>query len=127
MKNIIKVVSAALLASVAVLGQAQDIDALLQQSDRLAAQDTPALRELYAEGNAAFVRGDYAKAFNTYDYAVWQGSLAAASRLCVLDAYGIGTEPNPLKAEFWCAQAAAAGQDVSGVRAYLQEYGVAVE
>lgn len=124
MKSIIQVVSAVLLVSVAGLGQAQDIDALLQQSDGLAAQDTPALRELYAEGNAAFARGDYAKAFNTYDYAAWQGSLAAASRLCVLDAYGIGTAPNPFKAEFWCAQAAAGGQDVTGVQAYLRDYGV---
>jgi TPR repeat protein len=126
MKRMISVASAALLLGVAGLAAAQDVAPLLQRSDQLALQDAPALRALYDEGNAAFARGDFVRAFNTYDYAVWQGSLAAASRLCVLDAYGIGTRPNPQKAEFWCERAAAAGQDVTAVQAYLRDYGVEV-
>ncbi|MDF3031719.1 MAG: hypothetical protein K0R03_2277 [Moraxellaceae bacterium] len=123
MNRIVSIARAVLLLGAADVAQAQDPQALLQQSDRVAAQESVALRALYEEGNAAFARGDYATAFNTYDYAVWQGSLAAATRLCVLDAYGIGTEANPPKAVFWCAQAAAGGQDVRDVQAWLHDHG----
>ena len=122
MNRIISAARAVLFLGVAGLAQAQDTQSLLQHSERIAAQESAALRALYEEGNAAFARGDYAAAFNNYDYAVWQGSLAAATRLCVLDAYGIGTEANPQKAVFWCAQAAAGGQDVRDVQAWLRDH-----
>jgi TPR repeat protein len=96
-------------------------DDLWRTGDRVARAEEPALRALYDDAGAAFGRGDYAQAFRAYDYAAWQGSTAAALRLCVLDAYGLGTPPNPAKAAFWCARARAAGHGLAQVERYLGE------
>lgn len=123
-------ITAALLAActAAAAAPAGSTD-LLEQADRGAAQDSVALRAIYAEGNRRFQRGEFVAALNRYDYAAWHGSVAAASRLCVLDAYGVGTSPNPLKAAFWCDRAAAEGgnPDLAHVKAYLQNYWLANE
>lgn len=109
------------LLLVAAPALAADNHDLLQQSDAIAATEAPALRAIYGNANAAFARGDYAAAFRDYDYAAWQGSVAAAGRLCVLDAYGIGTVPNPAKAAFWCERAAAAGHALAPVQRFLAD------
>lgn len=121
------IIAAALLAASA-MAAAGSTD-LLVQADRQAGKETAELRAVYEQGNRHFQRGDFVAALNTYDYAAWHGSIAAATRLCVLDAYGVGTPPNPLKAAFWCDRAAAAGgnPDLAYVRAYLQNYWVAGE
>lgn len=92
----------------------------LRDSDRLAAQETETLQAFYWEGLRHWQEGDTTAALNAFDYAAWQGSPAAARRLCVMDAYGIGTARNPLKAAFWCERAAAAGEDMAELRARLQ-------
>lgn len=122
MKRISNVITAIFLVAAAAVGWAQDNHDLLRRSDALAQQERAELRVIYETANAAFAKGDYAAAFRDYDYAAWQGSLAAASRLCVLDAYGIGTAPNPLKAAFWCERAAQAGQEMTQVQRYLSEF-----
>lgn len=111
------IVSALLLTAVSAAGA----DDFWRAGDRVATTEAPALRALYGEANAAFGRGDYAAAFRDFDYAAWQGSTAAAMRLCVLDAYGLGTPANPLKAAFWCARAREAGEGVVQVERYLGE------
>ena len=127
MKAIKAVVAAALLAAGAGVGAEPGGTDLLLQADRQARSEAVALRAAYEEGNRHFQRGEFTAALNTYDYAAWHGSVAAATRLCVLDAYGVGTTPNPLKAAFWCDRAAAAGgnPDLAYVKAYLQNYWVA--
>lgn len=89
-------------------------------SDRVAGAESPTLHALYASGSEAFARGDYAAAFRDLDYAAWQGSVAAAMRLCVLDGYGIGTPPNALKAAFWCGRAQQAGHGLPQVERHLE-------
>lgn len=122
MKNFLGIV----LMVMAAVVSAQPADhELLQQSDALAQKENAFLRGIYQAGNRYFQRGDYVAAFREYDYAAWHGSLAAASRLCVLDAYGIGTRPNPLKAIFWCDKVAVAGHDMASVRSYLSDYRLA--
>ncbi|MDF2447213.1 MAG: hypothetical protein K0S46_2449 [Moraxellaceae bacterium] len=113
--------SSLLLIAVAGTARAGGDADLLAQSDAIAGTEAPALRARYEAGNEAFARGDFAAAFRDYDYAAWQGSVAAASRLCVLDAYGIGTTPNPVKAAFWCERSAEAGHELAGVQRYLAE------
>jgi TPR repeat protein len=124
MERFIRTAGAVLLLAAGALATAADNHDLLQRSDALSRQESRLLRDIYDAGNAAFATGDYAAAFREYDYAAWHGSVAAASRLCVLDAYGIGTVPNPVKAAYWCERAAAAGHDTGSVRRYLDAYRV---
>lgn len=100
---------------------------LLAQSDALAHREAPALRAVYETASQAFARGDHAAAFRDYDYAAWQGSVAAAGRLCVLDAYGIGTAPNPVKAAFWCQRAAVGGNALPAVERHLGDFRVVAQ
>lgn len=88
--------------------------------DRISLVEPTELRALYTQANIAFGKGDYSYALRELDYAAWKGSLAAAIRLCVVDAYGIGTEPNLLKAEFWCSRAKQAGHGLQQVEQYLE-------
>lgn len=126
MSRITTVLSSLLLVSLAGVAGADGTHDLLKQSDAIAATEAPALRAIYRAANTAFARGDHAAAFRDYDYAAWQGSVAAASRLCVLDAYGIGTVPNPAKAAFWCERAAAAGHALTAVQRDLEAGPVAL-
>lgn len=113
--------SGLLLAGPASVASAADAaDDAWRASDAVARQEAPALRTLYEDGTAAFARGDYASAFRDLDYAAWQGSVAAAMRLCVLDGYGIGTAPNALKAAFWCGRAGEAGHTLRQVERHLE-------
>lgn len=86
-----------------------DTALLLSRADALAGREPPRLAAAYAGGLQALAGGRTAAAFNHFDYAAWQGSLAAALRLCVMDGAGLHTAPNPAKAAWWCARAAAAG------------------
>lgn len=115
-----------LAASASVMAEPAGAD-LLRQADRLAKNESAFLRGGYESGNRHFQRGEFLAALKDYDYAAWQGSVAAATRLCVLDAYGVGTPPNALKAAFWCDRAAAEGgsPDLAYVKAYLQNYWLA--
>lgn len=103
-----------------IAGAAEASDDAWRAGDAVARQEAPALRALYEDGTAAFARGDYASAFRDLDYAAWQGSVAAAMRLCVLDGYGIGTVPNALKAAFWCGRASEAGHGLRQVERHLE-------
>lgn len=94
---------------------------LLRTGDSLALQETEALQTLYWEGLRHLQAGDNIAALNAFDYAAWHGSHAAALRLCVMDGFGVGIPANPPKADFWCTRAAAAGQDITAVRDYLQK------
>lgn len=96
-------------------------DDLLRASDTLAQQEAETLQTFYWEGLRHWQEGDNIAALNAFDYAAWQGSQAAALRLCTMDGYGVGTSANPSKAAFWCDKAAASGQDVTAVRDYLQK------
>lgn len=115
-----------MMASLPALA-AVSTDALLQQSDSLAMQEDESLQSLYWEGLRHWQEGDPVAALNALDYAAWQGSQAAVSRLCVMDAYGVGGAANPLKALFWCDQAAASGHDMAAVRSWLNERRIAGE
>lgn len=108
------------LSLLAALAAPVHAEEALRASDQVAATEAPALRAVYEGANAAFGRGDYVTALRELDYAAWQGSVAAAMRLCVLDAYGIGTAPNPAKAAFWCERARTAGHDLAQVQRYLE-------
>lgn len=99
----------------------------LRRSDEFVRMESEALQSLYWEGMRHWQAGNPVQALRDLDYAAWQGSVAAAQRLCVMDAYGIGTEPNFLKADFWCERAAEAGQNVAEVRNYLQNYRLATK
>jgi len=99
--------------------QAASMEEDLRTSDQLAATESARHQSLYWEGVQLWQQGNDSAALNALDYAAWQGSIAAATRLCVMDAYGIGTEPNALKATYWCDRAAAAGHNRLSVRQYL--------
>ena len=100
---------------------------LLRHSDALVSSESDFLQSVYWEGLRHWQEGNPVQALRELDYAAWQGSVAAAQRLCIMDAYGIGTEANSLKAMFWCEKAAAAGHDLAGVRRYLQDSWVATK
>lgn len=108
-----------LLSGLLLTGSAAADEDPWRASDQVARAEAPELRSLYDRGSAAFARGDYATAFRALDYAAWQGSVAAAMRLCVLDGYGIGTAPNPPKAAFWCGRAQQAGHGLHQVERHL--------
>lgn len=99
----------------------------LRRSDEFVRTESADMQSLYWEAMRHWQAGNPVQAFRDLDYAAWQGSVAAAQRLCVMDAYGIGTEPNFLKADFWCERAAEAGQNVAEVRNYLQNYRLATK
>lgn len=108
-----------LLTGLLLTGSAAADEDPWRAGDQVARTEAQALRTLYDSGSAAFARADYVAAFRALDYAAWQGSVAAAMRLCVLDGYGIGTAPNPLKAAYWCARAHQAGHGLRQVERHL--------
>lgn len=102
-------------------------DDLLRRSDAYAASEAPPLQTLYWQALRRWQAGDDVQALRDLDYAAWQGSLAAAERLCVMDAFGVGTAPNALKAAFWCARAEQGGRDMAAVKQYLERELIASE
>lgn len=103
-----------------------DSPALLSRADALAARESPRLAAAYADGLQALAGGQPAAAFNHFDYAAWQGSVAAALRLCAMDADGLHSAPNPAKAAWWCERAAAAGHPEGLAHLQAQEAGRAL-
>lgn len=102
-------------------------DEMLRRSDALAASEAEPLQTLYWQALQSWQQGDAVQALRDFDYAAWQGSLAAAERLCVMDAFAVGTPPNTLKAAFWCERAEQAGRDMAQVRQYLERSWLASE
>lgn len=100
---------------------------LLRRSDAFAATEAEPLQTLYWQALQQWQQGDAVQALRDLDYAAWQGSLAAAERLCVMDAFGVGTVPNIQKAAFWCARAERGGRDVTEVRQHLDQLWIARE
>lgn len=122
MKNFIGVM---LLVFVGSVMAEQPGEEILRRSDTLVAAESFQLQSVYWQGLRYWQEGNAVQAMRELDYAAWQGSIAAAQRLCVMDAYGMGTEPNVQKAMFWCDKAARAGHDVVTVREYLERSWVA--
>lgn len=100
---------------------------LLRRSDAYAAGEAEPLQALYWQALQQWQAGDAVQALRDFDYAAWQGSLAAAERLCVMDAFGVGTAPNTLKAAFWCERAEQGGRDMAAVRQRLARDRIASE
>lgn len=127
LKKMVKATAALMLAVAGNVLADQTGEEILRRSDALIKTESEFLQSVYWEGMRHWQEGDPVQALRELDYAAWQGSVAAAQRLCIMDAYGIGTEQNAPKAMFWCEKAETAGHDLAEVRSYLQDYWVATQ
>ena len=127
LKKMVKITAVLMLALAGTAMADQPGEEILRRSDMLINTESDFLQSVYWEGMRHWQEGNPVQALRDLDYAAWQGSIAAAQRLCVMDAYGIGTEQNAPKAMFWCDKAEAAGHDLASVRSYLQNYWVATQ
>lgn len=125
LKKMVKTTAVLILAVAGNVRADQPGAEILRRSDVLIKTESEFLQSVYWEGMRHWQEGDPVQALQDLDYAAWQGSIAAAQRLCIMDAYGMGTEQNAPKAMFWCEKAEAAGHDLAGVYGYLQDYWVA--
>lgn len=122
LKKMLKITAVLMLAGAGNVLADQPGEGILRRSDALVKTESDFLQSVYWEGMRHWQEGDPVQALRELDYAAWQGSIAAAQRLCVMDAYGMDTPVNTLKADFWCARTAAAGEDVMAMRDYLQKH-----
>lgn len=127
LKRVVKTTAVLVIAVAGNVLADQRGEEILRRSDALIKTESEFLQSVYWEGLRHWQEGDPVQALRDLDYAAWQGSVAAAQRLCIMDAYGVGTEANSLKAMFWCEKAEGAGHDLAGVRRYLQDSWVATQ
>jgi TPR repeat protein len=118
----IRMVFIALLFSHAASAVPVDHHIHLAAADNMVRSEPQQWQHLYHHATTLLNQADgsgVSRALAEYQYLALEGSGAAATRLCWMQAYGIGISPRPIDAMFWCQRSARAGYAPA---AALQQY-----
>ena len=103
-------IAMALAMAFPVIANAAQVEKHFSVADERAQEEGEPWLDIYQDAAQSFSQGDdVANAIAELNYLAYQGSAAAAIRLCAIYAYGVKNPVNPMSGLFWCGKALQAG------------------